>query len=845
MYSNAHDLEVTLDEVVAIADDNLDKMARMERPTRTSVGRGSSSSLSSGKMVGSSRGLPGQQSKAADSVAEISLERKIEFLYRRTKLIDEKLKNAEKERLEYKAVAEEHALLIEHIAQERKTDQKQILQLREHVASMKSQIHSLERRPVPQVDQISEKQMELHLNERESTLKEMEKVLVNQTRLLEEHEIRRKRELAGGQYGQYRGDEGSRRLSEAEVTSIVETIKKLVKKDFNALVQDVVKSCAAEQARFLSKWAERSSGMDNRSQAHAGTDDIVPAVEKEVARVMNEFSKLKSRQEMLEDKYRDLHSGVALREKRAEEAHRRAISSYKKEMHSVVDAVGRRINDYLSDNSRSSKTVLELSIEVDEVSQRVERQRSDLMRRCEDIQSVQKQQQQLIEGLGWLSNQPWATDDDVVASMSARGLGPDTPLSVVLSSKFRELNGSIDTCSRNHDFLAQSVGALVKQLKSELNDLSRSLTEHRDLTAGSIESVHDFNKKIKAKVNEVTSSVATIAKVREAVESLLMDVDLKSSNESEDSPHAQATSSALMKLGMRIQALEERLEAGGAQFQPSLVQYGASGAVGVGVPSPEESHRDPRSSSQPHVLVYRKLQEEVQQEFARLQSEVEEALQVGWQEIGTRSVQASQNSVKAIEDSMQRVQGIVMSMHKEQRLLSDRIQLLENSAAAPRPTTATSAAAPWGSSSSREGSSLSAVLARESVPSPTIAASQSLPVEQSAQFSRGLGPSVQTGFHSSSGASTTALNPSTHVSPSGQNVSGSDTQVDSTMAIYENLRSNANNAAAAAAAATATATADDEPDTSSVFARELVEAVQRLHVKKNQHRSRFLKLLVN
>ena len=638
------DVEVSLDDLVHYTAANANHLQQLERTAKAPAQhqhtyRGSASTSSGAAPRGHTTRHGANAKDAADAVA-MGIERKIEFLYRRTKLIDDKLKAAEKERLEYKAMAEDQATLIETILEERKTEQKQMLMLREHVASLKSQVHALDKRTAaadPGLERDKDKYAEQHarqqLSERDAHVKELEKLLATQSRLLEEADTRRRKDVAKGLDGGAIGA-APKRLSDIEAAAIAETVKKAVKKDFNGLLNDVVKSCAVEQARFLSKWAERSTGDGAggggglRSEAEAA---ILPAVEKEVARMVTEFAKLKSRQESLEDRYRDLHSGVAVREKRAEEVHRKAVAAYRKEIQAVVDAVGRRVNDFLQDHSRSSKTVLELSLELNELAQRSDRQRAELVRRVQEVKTVQQEHQQLIESLGWLSDQPWAhheageRDADGVL-IAAKGMGPDTPLSVVLSNKFRDLSGAIDTCSRNHDFLAQSVGALVKQLKTDVGDVGKALHEHKDGTTGSMEALHDFNKKIKAKVNELSVSVGSIAKIREAVESLLMDVDLKSSNEAEDSPHVKATTSALMKLGMRIQALEERLDSGTSILvQHSTLAAASTPQLGLGGPGDGGSS----AASQAHVLhVYRKLQEEVQQEFARLQSEVEEALQV-------------------------------------------------------------------------------------------------------------------------------------------------------------------------------------------------------------------------
>ena len=853
--SSARALELTLDEVVNLADENLEAMARMHRPTTSSR---STTKLQPRGSVPRGNGTS-QPTGSNKETLEAKLDRKYEYMYRRTKLIDDKLKMAEKEQLEYKNLAEEQASLVETLLEDRKTSQKQILQLRESLASLTSKVNMVEKRALitSSPEHLIEKEKLLEresrqLKERETNLRDMEKMLATQSRLLEDRVDGRRR----GQ-GPSSPSSSHRGISDTDIASIVDTVKKIVKKDFNSMVNDVVKSCAVEQARFLSKWAEQSK--QSTSSRVDPEHDIMPAVEKEVARMITEFSKLKGRQECLEDKYRDLHSGVAIREKRAEDAHRRAIATYKKEINTVIDATGKRINDYLSGNSSSSKTVLELSMEIDELAQRTERQRSDLVRRIQDVQNIQNEHQQLIESLGWLSNQPWALEGE---EGGAKG-GPDTPLSVILSSKFRELNGTIDACSRNHDFLAQSVGALVKQLKSEVNDVNRSLMEHKHMTTGSMESVFDFNRKIKSKVNEVATSVASITKIREAVESLLMDVDLKSSNETEDSPQAKATSSALMKLGMRIQALEERLDTGGQPYsQHSLQQLGA--AVGGG--SQSDDVAETKNASQPHVLVYRKLQEEIQQEFARLQSEVEEALQVGWKEMGTRSVQASHSSVKAIEDSMQRVQGVVMSMHKEQRLLSERLQLLENNHQSTTFTTKTATTGSSSSSSSSANASHTAVQETQRIfsQSASVSVHQPQPSQQQSQATQ-QHPLIMRAASTSSTAKTTATTTTGGATLSASMMetvpssSSSSTPVITRSTLHPSISSPGSGGSSTGVAQERKnnlwmdevllhredRTGTDGIDVSSAFEAELAEAIQRLHVKKNQHRNRYLQSVMN
>jgi hypothetical protein len=893
------DIDVSLDELVHFTADHVTQLQRLERTAKapassqpqpqqrqqqqthsTYRGAASSTTRRAHSSSGANNTNTNTNTDAAD-MAAMGIERKIEFLYRRTKLIDDKLKAAEKERLEYKAMAEDQATLLESLLEERKTEHKQMLMLREHVASLKSQVHALEKKATAAAEHGPDKHAEQHarqqLSERDAHVKELEKLLATQSRLLEEADARRRKESARGHH-EGSGAAPPKRLSESEAAALVETVKKAVKKDFNALLNDVVKSCAVEQARFLSKWAERTTGEGAggvgalRSEAET---TILPAVEKEVARMVTEFAKLKGRQESLEDRYRELHSGVAVREKRAEEAHRRAVAAYKKEVQAVVDAVGRRVNAFLQDHSRSSKTVLELSVELDEVAQRSDRQRAELVRRVQDVQTLQQEQQQLIESLGWLSDQPWAHHDagerdaDGVL-VASKGMGPDTPLSVVLSNKFRELSGAIDTCSRNHDFLAQSVGALVKQLRTELGDVGKALHEHKEGTAGSVESLQDFNKKIKSKVNELSVSVASIAKIREAVEALLMDVDLKASNDTEDSPHAKATSSALMKLGMRIQALEERLDSGtsamlshSALAAASTPQLGLGlglGVGGAGAPVAREDGGSSSAVSQAHVLhVYRKLQEEVQQEFARLQSEVEEALHVGWKEMGARSVEASQASVKTVEGAVQRVQGVIMTMHKDQRLLSERVLALEHGSSGPLPASGFTAG---GSSSGFFQTTGGA--ATESMgwsAGPSLGGMQFTPVHNAAPVpisfrstTAAAGPATalaelttaRGGAHGASVAAPAAAAAASDPAAASSAPSSSAVAVSraATATAYEPVK-----AAAATAAAlppvTATSNVVSHGSTESTFAAELKEAVQRLHMKKNEHRFRYLNAVVN
>lgn len=120
-----------------------------------------------------------------------------------------------------------------------------------------------------------------------------------------------------------------------DLVAIREYVFNSIRTDLTAVIQDVVRACAEEQAVSIS--------TANALSTHAQN-----AFEKEIIKINAEAARLKTRQDALEGTYIDIRTSINAREKEAEQAHRRAISNYKIEMTNIVEALGRKVNEKIA-----------------------------------------------------------------------------------------------------------------------------------------------------------------------------------------------------------------------------------------------------------------------------------------------------------------------------------------------------------------------------------------------------------------------------------------------------------------------------------------------------------------
>ena len=583
--ASAREWEVVLDEAVTQTDNNLEKLIEMKMPKQKQLSMSVSDqnfplrSGSKARSISASRLSTSAilEQKEFDLSAAAAMERKVDFLFRRTKLLDEKQRSAEKDRLDNRNFAHDTMNAIKHLADAQAADQKQILALRENIVHLKEDMEVLRKE------------------------KEMASI-----------EIR------------------TPQTSAAEVERITESVKG----HFKSTMKDVVQSCAAEQARFMAKWTERANAESDRlrSDSHHETEAL-SAVEKEVQRMITDISRLKGRQDSLDGSYHSLQSTVAVREKRAEEAHKKAISFYKQEMGTVMDTVGKRMNEYLTLNMSHGHG--------GENTEVFEKQTQALARRLDTTESMFRE----------LSNKVQSC-----SKMSSEALLMATDMQIKEANK--ALTGPVESQG------SSSFERTVQQLRAELGEVKSSCNDYQSSSSIAFESVTDSHRKIKSKLNELSTSMSTVSRMREAVDSLLQEVHLKTNN-------AEPTDlkNTIIGIHARLTVLESA---------PKQIIVEAS--------EQKENKRDKEKEVKENRQFFESqtlsLKEQIAQEMVQMQGDIEEAVKSGWTDIITRQSKLTQDGAK-LGEVVQRLQGVVLNMQADERGLGDRIEALEGLSAHP------------------------------------------------------------------------------------------------------------------------------------------------------------------
>jgi hypothetical protein len=575
--ASARQWEEVLDEAVTQTDNNLEKLIEMKMPKQKQLSVSLSEqnfplrSGSKARSVSASRLSTSAllEQKEFDLSAAAAMERKVDFLFRRTKLLDEKQRSAEKDRLDNRNFAHDTMNAIKHLADAQAADQKQILALRENIVHLKEDLEVLRK------------------------AKDMASI-----------EIR------------------TPQTSAAEVERITESVKG----HFKSTMKDVVQSCAAEQARFMAKWTEKANAESDRmrSESHHETEAL-STVEKEVQRMITDISRLKGRQDSLDGSYHSLQSTVAVREKRAEEAHKKAISFYKQEMGTVMDTVGKRMNEYLTLNMSHGG----------EKSEVFEKQTQALARRLDATDSMFRELSNKVQSCSKMSSEAllMATDMQIKEANTA-------------------LSGPVESQG------ASSFERTVHQLRAELGEVKSSCNEYQSSSSIAFESVTDSHRKIKSKLNELSTSMSTVSRIREAVDSLLQEVHLKT-----NTAEPADLKNTIIGIHARLTVLESA---------PKQIIVEATEQM--------ESKRDREKEEKGNRLFFESqtltLKEQIAQEMVQMQGDIEDAVKSGWADIITRQSKLTQDGAK-LGEVVQRLQGVVLNMQADERGLGDRIEALE------------------------------------------------------------------------------------------------------------------------------------------------------------------------
>ena len=566
-----------LDAAVSQADDDIVKFAEMRRPKEMLQSHLSRilplqtgpkpRSLSASRLSTTTH-----SNKVNDMSPAAAMERKIDFVFRKTKLIDEKMKACEKEKVDYRNFSSDTMNAIRHIADAQAADQKQISSMRETIAMLKNNIQYLTV---------------------ESKKKDAASELENK----------------------------SPRTLAVDVEEVTEAVKNY----FKLTMKEVVHKCTADQAQFLARWTEKAAAESDRLKIENRRceTETIPAVEKEMKRIISEFARLKGRQDSIDSSYHILKDAAGLREKRAEEAHKRAISSYKLEMGNVMDTVGKRMNDYLSMNINQGFQQFGA----------IETQTKALIERVVSVEALYEEMSSKIQ-------------DASGTSLEA------ISMAVSLRSRMTDIDARM-TVNRGES--NTSYESAIKQLRAEMRDVKAVTSDHQAASSVAFESLSDSHRKIKSKINELSAGLSSVSRIRQAVETLLLEVNAKA----KDSELPGDLKNILIGIHSRLASLESQPS---RDASPTVPPTRALIATDVSTPS--------SSTFISKVML--------DQELSRIQSEIEEAVKAGWSDIIGRNNRISLEGAM-LGEVVQRLQGVVLGIQTDQQGLVERIVDLENS----------------------------------------------------------------------------------------------------------------------------------------------------------------------
>lgn len=592
--------EESLDDVVSLTDESIKKLKQMQKPqsrltsqtTKTlplTVGTRARSASTSR----ATPSMPVHDRESEDPAA--TLQRKVEFLFRRTKMLDEKLRYAEKEKLESKTLTQETRIIVQHLTESFKVNQQQILAMGENVASLRGSIEALSRR---------EKEMAVLIDSR------------------------------------------TPHITSAELETVVEAVTNAVRGNLSSLTDEVRKNAASEQAKFLSRWSEKAASETERlrTETHRSEMEIIPAVKKEVQIMIGEFCRLKGRQDSIEGNYHTLQSAVNLREKKAEESHRQAIRTCKQDMASVIDTVGRRMNEYLSLNVKSV-TVVELAdIVVKQTG------------RLDSLYAHQSDLRAQLQSCSSLSHE---------ASLIAREIqtkitGKPCNITDIVNSSFSEDDSNFPT---------ESIESSIRQLRTDIKDFKCQCNENHISSITKMQSMAASHTKIKGKINDLSAGMGSVSKIRQAVESLLSEVNVKPPDSIQVSAQLNVRIKNIDSRLMALELITPNFEKQDCHNRENSLALSESKRQGDRCST--ENGENKECMSLPPLL-----QQVLEKEISRLQSELEDTIKSCWADVVSRETKVAQEGAK-LGEVVQRLQGVVVNMQLDQQSVAESVEVLQ------------------------------------------------------------------------------------------------------------------------------------------------------------------------
>ena len=442
--TSARAWEDGIDEVLLQTNCSIEKLTEMQRPKEDLNKYSQLSGRTRARSTSVSRLSSSASNKEEIISSTAALEQKMDFMYRRIKMLDDKVKIMEKEKLDNRNFTIDTMSAIRHMADAQAADQKQINLLKDSAMSLKSGVDLLNRR---------EKEMPLQIESR--TL----------------------------------------RAGAVDQEGILEAVTKVIRINFKSKVKDAAEAFAAEHAMRVAKWTEKSVVEIDRLRVESQRFELqaIPVLESELRGLISEIERLKGRQDKIDDNYRCLETAVASREKEIEKANKKAVRLYKKEMSTVMDTVGKRMNEQFA---------LGRSQDGDHA-----RGNESLLRRLCIVEAFQKEQSARLETCSSMSKEALSVATE--CQMDAARLSLKDAATAIPSLDTRRTS---------------SLKLIIEELNADVRDMKSLHSKYELSSSMAIETLTSSNSRMKGKINELSASMVSLSKIREAVETLLVEV---------------------------------------------------------------------------------------------------------------------------------------------------------------------------------------------------------------------------------------------------------------------------------------------------------------------------------
>jgi hypothetical protein len=649
--TSARAWEDGIDEVLLQTNSSIEKLMEMRRPLQDLNSQSSKYSVS-GRTSARSTSVPrlsaSTPNKEGDGSSVTALEQKLDFMYRRIKMLDDKVKSMEKEKLENRNFSVDTMSAIRHIADAQAADQKQIFLLKDSAVTMRSDVELLNRR---------EREMLVKIEAKAPKLTD-----VDQERQL------------------------------------MEAVTKVIRIKFKSQIKEAAVMFAADHANRVAKWAEKSTAEIERMRHESQRLEVqaIPVIESELRGVIFELERLKGRQDVVDNSYRSLENTVLSREMKAEEAHKKAMRNYKKEMSAVMDTVGIRMNEQLS-LCRSNEGDCGRSNDMS-------------MQRLCVVEAFQKEQS--------AHHKTRSSSIPIQASNTAAAAAAAAAEEECQAGVAKKSLQNITAQPELEIDKKQSLELVVEKLQSDIRDMKIIHNEYESASTTAIDALTSSNRKIKGKINELSAGMASFSKIREAVESLLVEVHLRTKGDygpKGDDPvnrdySPKGDNIINTDYGPKGDDIintdygpkgDDIINTDYGPKGDDIINtdYGPKGDLKnalVSIYARLESleinslnHETKRSSeSQPLILqnefiairrngsLPSAVQEYIENEMSRLQADLEDAVNTGWVDVTARNNMVAKDTAKLSEE-VQLLQSTLVTVQSEQQGLIRRMTTLE------------------------------------------------------------------------------------------------------------------------------------------------------------------------